>query len=98
MKSIKSYYKIIVVPLFEDNYSYVVQGTASNKLVLVDPANPTVVLSFLKLNFPQHIISHVLYTHKHWDHAGGSLDLCKELKDKNPDVCVVIGENDRIFV
>lgn len=71
------FYRILAIPLFEDNYSYVVQGTAANKLVLVDPANPTVVLSFLRSAFPHHSISHVLYTHKHWDHAGGSLDLYK---------------------
>ena len=76
MNTIKRYYKVIALPLFEDNYSYVVQGTAKNSLVLVDPANPTVVLSFVKSTFPHHQISHVLYTHKHWDHAGDSLSLC----------------------
>jgi hydroxyacylglutathione hydrolase len=98
MQSLKRCYKVIAVPLFEDNYSYVVQGTAKNNLVLVDPANPPVVLSFLKKNFPHHEISHVLYTHKHWDHAGGSLDLYKELKDNNPHVQVVIGEHDKNYV
>lgn len=73
MNQLKRFYKVIAVPLFEDNYSYIIQGTAKNTLVLVDPANPTVILSFLKSNFPEHLISHILYTHKHWDHAGGSL-------------------------
>jgi hydroxyacylglutathione hydrolase len=75
MQKLLKSYRVIAVPLFEDNYSYVIQGTAANKLVLVDPANPTVVLSFLRSSFPNHSVSHVLYTHKHWDHAGGSLDL-----------------------
>jgi glyoxylase-like metal-dependent hydrolase (beta-lactamase superfamily II) len=77
MQGLRKCYRVIAVPLFEDNYSYVVQGTAPKKLVLIDPANPVVVLSFLRSSFPQHSISHVLYTHKHWDHAGGSADLYK---------------------
>lgn len=72
MQALKRYYRLIAIPLFEDNYSYIISGTANKQLVLVDPANPTVVLNYVSSNFPQHIISHVLYTHKHWDHAGGS--------------------------
>ena len=72
MQAFKKYYKIIALPLFEDNYSYIISGTAKKSLVLVDPANPIVVLNYLKNNFPHYCISHVLYTHKHWDHAGGS--------------------------
>lgn len=72
MQALKKYYKVVVLPLFEDNYSYIISGTAKQCLVLVDPANPTVVMSYLTTNFPHHVISHVLYTHKHWDHAGGS--------------------------
>lgn len=72
MIALKKYYRIIALPLFEDNYSYIVQGTSKKSLVLVDPANPTVVMTYLNSYFPHHIISHVLYTHKHWDHAGGS--------------------------
>lgn len=98
MQALKKSYRVFAVPLFEDNYSYVVQGTAKGRLVLVDPANPTVVLSFLKTNFPQHLVSHVLYTHKHWDHAGGSEELFKELVNGNPEVKVVIGEHDKPFV
>lgn len=66
--------------------------------MLVDPANPTVVLAYLKAAFPQHKVSHVLYTHKHWDHAGGAGELYQELKLTNPEVSVVIGEKDKQFV
>jgi glyoxylase-like metal-dependent hydrolase (beta-lactamase superfamily II) len=75
INNLKRLYKIIAIPLFEDNYSYIIQGTAKNNLVLVDPANPTVILAYLKDNFSQYKVSHVLYTHKHWDHAGESLYL-----------------------
>lgn len=41
---LKKIYRIFAVPLFQDNYSYVIQGSKPNELVLVDPANPTVIL------------------------------------------------------
>jgi glyoxylase-like metal-dependent hydrolase (beta-lactamase superfamily II) len=75
MNALKKYYKVLAIPLFEDNYSYIVQGTAKKSLVLVDPANPPVILHYLQNNFATHIVSHILYTHKHWDHAGGSEEL-----------------------
>ena len=72
MQAIKRFYKVVALPLFEDNYSYIVSGSIKNTLVLIDPANPKIVMNFVKTNFPDHLVSHVLYTHKHWDHAGGS--------------------------
>ena len=84
MKAIKTAYRVTALPLFEDNYSYVIQGTDPLRLVLVDPAVPHIVVNFLKLNFPQHVVSHVLYTHKHWDHAGGSDELSTTLKSLFP--------------
>ncbi len=48
---LKKLYRIFAVPLFQDNYSYVVQGSKSNELVLVDPANPKVIIEFLQRNF-----------------------------------------------
>lgn len=98
MQALKRYYKIIALPLFQDNYSYIVAGTAKRRLVLVDPANPDVVMNYLNTNFPEHLISHVLYTHKHWDHEGGSEQLSAQLKALNPEVKIVIGDNDKDFV
>ena len=72
MQALNKFYKIIALPLFGDNYSYIISGTAKKCLVLVDPAVPSVVMNYLTTNFPQYSISHVLYTHKHWDHAGQS--------------------------
>lgn len=52
MQALKRYYRVLALPLFEDNYSYIVAGTAKRNLVLVDPANPVVILKFLSSNFP----------------------------------------------
>lgn len=68
---LKKSYRITVLPLFTDNYSYILQGHSHKKLVLVDPAQPKIVLSYLKQYLPDHVVSDILYTHKHWDHAGG---------------------------
>jgi len=78
---LKKLYRIFAVPLFQDNYSYVIQGSKANELVLIDPANPKVILEFLKRNFESFQVSNVLYTHKHWDHAGGSKQLFDDLNN-----------------
>ena len=84
--------KIIAVPLFQDNYSYIVLGIAPKKLVLVDPANPPVVMDYVKKYLPDYAVNCLLYTHKHWDHAGGSEQLIEMLANK--DLKVVAGQED----
>lgn len=64
--------KVLAIPLFKDNYSYVVLGSSPNSAVLIDPAAPSVVYNFLQKYLPDYKVNHILYTHKHWDHAGGS--------------------------
>ena len=65
-------FKILAVPLFADNYSYIIKAVTKKSLILVDPANPEVILDAVKRIFPGVAIRHILYTHKHWDHAGGA--------------------------
>lgn len=71
---IKSSLRIFAVPLFSDNYSYIIQNQ-SDPLILVDPANPSLIADCLIKYFAELKVGHVLYTHKHWDHAGGAADL-----------------------
>ena len=78
---LKKIYRIFAVPLFQDNYSYVIEGSKTNELVLIDPANPKVIVDFLQKNIKHFKVSNVLYTHKHWDHAGGSQQLFNDLKN-----------------
>ena len=84
--------KIIAVPLFKDNYSYIVLGCSKNSAILIDPAAPSVVMNFLTKYLPQYQVKHVLYTHKHWDHAGGSQELINLVNDQ--ELTVVSGEED----
>jgi len=48
---LKKIYRIFAVPLFQDNYSYIIEGSKTNELVLIDPANPKVIVDFLQKNF-----------------------------------------------
>lgn len=67
---------VVPVPMFSDNYAYLVISMATKKVVAVDPADPEMVLRFLsslrgQLRVPLQLTD-VLTTHKHWDHAGGN--------------------------
>lgn len=80
---IKKSFRIFAVPLFSDNYSYIVQTSIKEPLLLVDPANPEVILECLNKHFSKQSVGHILYTHKHDDHAGGAADLHKILSASN---------------
>lgn len=43
--------KIIPIPLFQDNYSYLIYRNL-NKGYLIDPADPKVINSYLNSNYP----------------------------------------------
>lgn len=69
---IKKSFRVFAVPLFQDNYSYIVQTSLKQPLMLVDPANPEVIIDCLNRYFKDQQVGHILYTHKHYDHAGGA--------------------------
>lgn len=61
-----------LVPIFQDNYVFVIRGPSSSAVV-VDPGDAAPVLGFLereKLN-----LEAILITHHHPDHVGGVADL-----------------------
>ena len=79
LNAAKHFLRVVAIPLFDDNYTYILFGTKANQGVLIDPADPPKVLEHLK-SLSDLKISHILYTHKHWDHANGSLELIAELQ------------------
>ena len=79
------------VASLDDNYAYIVTDTATQHTALVDPADSTAVLDALHSTDP-HTVTHVLTTHKHWDHAQGNPDI----KAAFTSVAVVGGEIDRV--
>lgn len=91
-------YRVTALPLFSDNYSYIVQGALEHRLVLVDPADTQCVLAYLRENLAAYKVSHVLYTHKHYDHAGDSERLISVLRQTNADLKVLAGKVDAPYI
>ena len=84
-------FEIYQIPLWEDNYIYILHEKSSGKTAVVDPGEASVVQQFLKnknLN-----LDYILTTHHHFDHTGGNL----ELKEKwNCKVYGFKGDEQRI--
>jgi len=60
-----------VVPMFTDNYGYIVIDKSSMQAAVIDPADHEVMLGVLKM-MPEITCTQVWCTHKHDDHAGGN--------------------------
>jgi hydroxyacylglutathione hydrolase len=64
---------IRLVPMFDDNYGFLIHDPASGETAVVDPGQPEPIVAALdKLGWS---LSLVLNTHHHHDHVGGNLDL-----------------------
>ena len=64
--------RVHLVPLFNDNYCYLVANDAHRTCVLVDPADAPRALAAVP---PELELVGVLTTHHHGDHAGGNAQL-----------------------
>ena len=84
---------IVPIPLFEDNYSYLIYSNLETG-VLIDPADSNVIQTFLSTNYPSMKISHIFLTHKHWDHSGGVPELIPFLLKNNKNLEIVAGEEE----
>jgi hydroxyacylglutathione hydrolase len=65
--------KIKVIPIFRDNYSYLLQCTRTNVYGVIDPAEPQKVIESLGNIIPQFLLT----THHHNDHSGGNTQITK---------------------
>lgn len=86
----KSGVMVRILAMLGDNYCYVIVDTATHQAAAVDPGDPHALLQWLSEN-DEVKLTHLLITHKHWDHAGGVY----VLKEKHPELVVVgrLGEN-----
>ncbi|RHW73102.1 glyoxalase II [Trypanosoma brucei equiperdum] len=70
---------VMPVPVLLDNYAYFILSCKTKRCAVVDPADPTLVLNMLEVvrNLTQidFMITDILTTHKHWDHAGGNMEM-----------------------
>ncbi len=63
---------IIGLPVFTDNYIWIIVNELEHSLTCVDPGTAAPVLSYAKQNKLK--LNNVLITHHHPDHAGGIAD------------------------
>ena len=72
--SSQSSVEVILVPMFTDNYGYIVIDKASKKGAVVDPGDPAPVLAKVKQLEAEGkmTLSQLWCTHKHGDHTGGN--------------------------
>ena len=66
-------FKIYQIPLWEDNYIYILHEKSAGKTAVVDPGQALAVQQFLKSENLK--LDCILTTHHHFDHTGGNLEL-----------------------
>ena len=99
-------FKIHQIPLWEDNYIYLLHEKQSNKTAVIDPGEAQTVNRFLKTKNLK--LDCILSTHHHFDHTGGNLKLkedwdCKiygykEDAQRIPGIDISLKEGDQVFV
>lgn len=93
--------EVIMVPMFRDNYGYLLIDPGSNSVACVDPGDGEAIskaVADLGLN-----LSTLLCTHKHSDHVGGNLYLKNQFPNLNivatkyeeiPGATTLVGDGD----
>ncbi|KAJ3322549.1 hypothetical protein HDV06_002926 [Boothiomyces sp. JEL0866] len=64
----KKMLKVTPIPIFKDNYAYLLHCTKTNLSALIDPAEPIPAMAAVK----DTKLDAILTTHHHNDHAGGN--------------------------
>ena len=91
-------FSISLIPFLEDNYSYFIIDHETGNTAVVDPADPITILeAFQELsNHFFHnkklILTTILCTHKHMDHAGGNSFLKKQI----PNLQIISGIHEKV--
>lgn len=71
------------IPIFEDNYAYLIHDPSSGATAAIDPAMAEPVLQ--RLHEKSWRLSHIFVTHHHDDHVGGNMTL------KAKTSCKIVG-------
>jgi len=82
--------RVVVVPVLEDNYSYLLIDDATKKAACVDPTEAHIVLAAAQKENVELVA--VLTTHHHSDHAGGN----STMVSKVPGIKVYGGRLDNV--
>jgi len=74
---------VFLIPMFKDNYGFVLVDRATKLSACIDPAQPERIIDFIEENNLKNDV--VLCTHKHNDHAGGNL----AMQVWNPNIKII---------
>ncbi|MDO6421176.1 hydroxyacylglutathione hydrolase [Saccharophagus degradans] len=79
------------IPIYQDNYVWVMRHTSQNSVVVVDPGSASEVIEYIT----QHelTIASIIITHSHWDHVTGIAELCANLQLWRDEEPVVYGSS-----
>ena len=75
--------EIHMFPCLSDNYAFLIHDHANGLTASVDTPDPDAIAEALAEK--GWILTHILNTHHHWDHAGGNLKL------KSRTGCIIVG-------
>lgn len=84
--------EVTPIRYFEDNFCYLIRGSPTSPFIVVDPGDTEGLLP----RFSGLQISHVLFTHRHWDHVGDIPKLLQGLKSQGQDPQVFIGSKEGV--
>mmetsp|Transcript_30546 Transcript_30546/g.51462 ORF Transcript_30546/g.51462 Transcript_30546/m.51462 type:complete len:260 (-) Transcript_30546:826-1605(-) len=82
--------RVVPVRVLDDNYAYLIIDDVEKQAAAVDPVEPAKLLEAAKQEGVT--ITMILTTHKHWDHAGGNLEIAKLL----PSIPIIGGEKEKV--
>ncbi|KAL5612950.1 hypothetical protein BROUX41_003973 [Berkeleyomyces rouxiae] len=82
---------IQAIPMFSDNYAYLVVDESTRDAVIIDPSQPSTVRPILQSKIADGTINltAIVNTHHHHDHAGGNTELRRLLN--RPDLRIIGG-------
>ena len=89
---IPSSIEVTNIPQLKDNYSYVISSKENDSAIIVDPAESSSILKFIKNK--KLSIKAIILTHHHFDHTVGVLDIINDkdlksfLKEVSSDMTV----------
>ncbi|MGK0289982.1 MAG: hydroxyacylglutathione hydrolase [bacterium] len=69
--------KVVSIPCFSDNYSYLIICEQTKEAAIVDPGELAPVMNEVKKQGVNLVA--ILNTHHHWDHVGANVELAEEI-------------------
>ena len=83
--------RVVIIPLNDDNYGYLLIDESTNEAAIIDVSGqPDEVLRIVEKEGV--LLTKILTTHKHWDHAGGNL----KMKLKFPGIEILGSDVDEV--